>query len=71
MQGEKLVSAQSMYMEDHKRAVGVQSMDATQRRVALQEGAEAWKHLDATARKPWVDRAANCSIILPEVLGLR
>ena len=70
MQGEKLVSALSMYMEDHKQAVGVGAMDAPQKRAAMQEGAKAWKQLDATARKPWVDRAANCSIILPEVLAL-
>ena len=55
------VSALSLYMEDHKRAVGVDSMDATQKRAALQEGAKAWKQLDATARKPWVDRAAQAS----------
>ena len=55
------VSALSLYMEDHKQAVGVDSMDAAQKKVALQEGAKAWKQLDATARKPWLDRAAQAS----------
>ena len=58
---EEMVSALSLFMEEHKQILGVEAMNAPQKRAALQAGAKAWKQLDEVARKPWVDRAEQAT----------
>lgn len=56
------VSALSLFMDEYKREMNIDALDAAQKRVAMQQGAKAWKGLDAARKQPWIDRAAELSL---------